>query len=68
MLDTVREYLEKTGKAVGVKAAGGVRTPEQAMIYARLLESILGEEFLAPRFFRIGASSLASELLHAIRS
>ena len=66
MADTIREYLEKTGKAVGIKAAGGVRSPGQAMEYVAILRNVLGEGFFAPGLFRIGASSLAGELLDII--
>jgi deoxyribose-phosphate aldolase len=67
MLDTIREYHQKTGKAVGIKAAGGVRTPDQAMIYIRLVKAVLGEQWLHKDFFRIGASSLADEILSLYR-
>jgi len=63
MLDTIREYLEKTGKAIGIKPAGGIRTPGQALIYSGLLRSVLGEQWFHKDFFRIGASSLAGELM-----
>lgn len=63
MLDTIREYLEKTGKTVGIKPAGGIRSPEQVLVYIRLLDEILGEQWLNKDFFRIGASSLANELM-----
>lgn len=63
MLDTIREYLEKTGKAIGIKPAGGIRTPQQAVAYFRLTQNILGDDWLQPDFFRIGASSLADALI-----
>jgi deoxyribose-phosphate aldolase len=63
MLDTIREYLEKTGKSIGIKPAGGIRTPEQAIAFARLLTAVLGEQWLCKDYFRIGASSLADEIL-----
>ena len=63
MLDTIREYLEKTGKAIGIKPAGGIRTPGQALIYSRLLREVLGEQWFCRDYFRIGASSLAGELM-----
>jgi deoxyribose-phosphate aldolase len=66
MLDTIREYLEKTGKTVGIKAAGGVRAPGQALEYAALFINELGESLLQPDYFRIGASSLAAEILTLI--
>lgn len=67
MLDTIREYLEKTGKTVGIKAAGGVRTPEQALNYAAMFRSELGDTLLQPAYFRIGASSLAGEILKILQ-
>ncbi|NTV82749.1 MAG: deoxyribose-phosphate aldolase [Bacteroidales bacterium] len=66
MLDTIRQYLEKTGKAIGIKPAGGIRTPDQALVYARLLTEVLGEQWLDKDFFRIGASSLAHEIIREL--
>lgn len=57
MLDTIREYLGKTGKSVGIKASGGVRTPETALIYGTLLVHELGELWLTKDYFRIGTST-----------
>jgi deoxyribose-phosphate aldolase len=66
MLDTIREYLEKTGKAIGIKPAGGIRTPQQALVYYRLVDSVLGKDWLQKNYFRIGASSLADALISAL--
>ncbi|MFO7614232.1 MAG: deoxyribose-phosphate aldolase [Bacteroidales bacterium] len=66
MLDTIREYREITGKAIGIKAAGGIRTPDQALLYYQLVENTLGADWLNARCFRIGASSLANEILLAV--
>ena len=66
MLDTIREYQEISGKAVGIKAAGGIRKPGQAMLYYQLVEYVLGPDWLNARYFRIGASSLANEILNAV--
>jgi len=63
MLDTIREYLEKTGKTVGIKAAGGVRNVEQALTFSTLFTQVMGKEMLTAEYFRIGASSLAGEIL-----
>jgi deoxyribose-phosphate aldolase len=63
MIDTIRECLEKTGKAVGIKPAGGIRTADQVLVYARILEGVLGEQWLAKDYFRIGASSLADDII-----
>jgi deoxyribose-phosphate aldolase len=63
MLDAIREFQEITGKAIGIKAAGGIRTPGQALIYSGLLWHVLGEQWFRKEYFRIGASSLADEIL-----
>jgi len=63
MADTILEYLRATGKSVGIKAAGGIRAPEQALVYAAIVNMVLGESFLNKNLFRIGASSLAGEIL-----
>jgi deoxyribose-phosphate aldolase len=66
MLDTIREFLEKTGKAVGIKPAGGIRTPGQALLYSGILLNVLGEQWFQKDYFRIGASSLAGEIFETI--
>jgi len=63
MLDTILEYLQKTGKSVGIKPAGGIRTGKQAGIFIALLIETLGNQYFKKEFFRIGASSLATEVL-----
>ena len=63
MLDTIHEYLGKTGKAIGIKPAGGIRTPEQALVYSGLLLDILGGQWFHRDYFRIGASSLAEAII-----
>lgn len=62
----IRDYYEKTGRKVGFKAAGGVRTAEDAALYYTIVEEILGKEWLTTDMFRIGASSAANNLLSAI--
>lgn len=66
MCQAVRDYYEKTGKKIGFKAAGGVRTAEDAALYYTIVEETLGEEWLTPELFRIGASSVANNLISAI--
>ena len=51
---------------VGFKAAGGVKTPQDAALYYTIVEQILGEQWLTTELFRIGASSAANNLLSAI--
>ncbi len=66
MCQAIRDYYAKTGKKVGFKAAGGVRSAEDAALYYTIVEEILGKEWLTPDLFRIGASSVANALLTAI--
>ena len=63
MCRCIREYYEKTGKKVGFKAAGGVRSAEDALMYYAIVREVLGEEWLNNEYFRIGASSLANHIL-----
>ena len=63
MCRCIREYFEKTGKKVGFKAAGGVRSAEEALLYYAIVKEVLGEEWLNNSLFRIGASSLANSIL-----
>ncbi|MFW7380107.1 MAG: deoxyribose-phosphate aldolase [Oligoflexus sp.] len=55
--------IKDSGRNVGFKAAGGVRTPAQAAAYLSLVENILGLDCVVPERLRIGASSLLQELL-----
>lgn len=66
MCHAIRDYYDKTGRKVGFKAAGGVRTPEEATLYYTIVKEILGEEWLTTDLFRIGASSAANNILSAI--
>lgn len=63
MCRCIREYYEKTGRKVGFKAAGGVRSSDDALLYYAIVKEVLGEEWLDPSLFRIGASSLANSIL-----
>lgn len=63
MCQCIKEYFEKTGRRVGFKAAGGVRTSEEALGYYAIVKEVLGDEWLNQELFRIGASSLANALL-----
>lgn len=63
MCRCIQEYFQKTGKKVGFKAAGGVRSAEDALLYYAIVKETLGEEWLDNSLFRIGASSLANSVL-----
>ena len=66
MCHAIKDYYAKSGRQVGFKAAGGIRTAEEAALYYTIVKEILGEEWLTTELFRIGASSLANNLLSAI--
>lgn len=66
MCKAVKAYFEQTGSKIGIKVAGGVRTPEDAVKYYSIVKSVLGEEWLTKDLYRIGASSAANNLLSAI--
>lgn len=63
MCNCIKEYYEKHGTMIGFKASGGVRTTDDALIYYTIVKEVLGEQWLDNRYFRIGASSLANNLL-----
>ena len=67
IMEVIRQHYEKTGNRVGIKPAGGITTPEQAMQYYHLTEHILGETWLKKDLFRIGASRLADALARKIQ-
>ncbi len=66
MCQVVRQYNELTGKKVGIKVAGGIRTAEQAVNYYTIVKEVLGEEWLVKDLFRIGASSLVGDIEHRL--
>lgn len=66
MCQCIKEYHEVSGRKVGFKAAGGVRTAEEAVAYYTIVKEVLGEEWLNHDLFRIGASSLGNSLLSAM--
>ena len=63
MLASVRDFAEASGRQVGVKVAGGIRTAKDAIRYLVLVKETAGPEWLTPSLFRIGASSLLNDLL-----
>ena len=67
MLEAIRDVYEETGRQVGMKPAGGIRTAKQAVQYLVLLHETLGLEWLTPDLFRFGASTLLNDVLMQIR-
>ncbi|MBE9468229.1 MAG: deoxyribose-phosphate aldolase [Bacteroidetes bacterium] len=66
MTDAINDFFKTTGKKVGVKPAGGVSTPKQAIEYLAVVKNNLDEKWLNSNLFRIGASRLANNLLNEI--
>jgi deoxyribose-phosphate aldolase len=63
MLEAVRDYRAATGRVVGVKPAGGIRTTKDALRYLVLVNETVGDDWLDPDRFRFGASTLLNDLL-----
>jgi deoxyribose-phosphate aldolase len=66
MMEAARDFHRDTGRAVGIKVAGGVRTAKQAIQNLVLLYETLGPDWMTPDRFRIGASSLLNDVLMQI--
>jgi deoxyribose-phosphate aldolase len=62
MTRAIREYAEQTGMAVGFKPAGGIRTAKQSVDWLMLMKEELGNSWLDPHLFRLGASSMLGDI------
>jgi deoxyribose-phosphate aldolase len=62
MVRAIRDYLDRTGYKVGFKPAGGISKAKQALAWQSLMKEELGVDWLMPNLFRIGASSLLTDL------
>ncbi len=67
MLEAIRDVYDETGRTVGMKPAGGIRTAKQAVQYLVQLHETLGVEWLTPDLYRLGASSLLNDVLMQLR-
>jgi deoxyribose-phosphate aldolase len=63
MLEAVRDFRAATGRQIGVKPAGGIRTAKDAIRYLVMVNEVAGPDWLDPDWFRFGASSLLNDLL-----
>jgi len=63
MLEAVRDFRDRTGRQVGVKPAGGIRTSKDAIRYLVLVNETAGDDWLDPDWFRFGASTMLNDLL-----
>jgi len=62
MVRAIREFYEQTGFKIGYKPAGGVGTAKGALQYMTVMKEELGNDWLEPHLFRIGASSLLTDI------
>ena len=67
MLEAIRDVYEETGRRVGMKAAGGIRSSKNAIQYLVQVHETLGPDWLTPDLYRIGASSLLNDILMQLR-
>src|SRR6266852_2056073 len=67
MLEAIRDVHEETGRVVGMKPAGGIRTAKQAIQNLVIVHETLGTDWLTPDLYRLGASSLLNDILMQIR-
>ncbi|MCC7441709.1 MAG: deoxyribose-phosphate aldolase [Bdellovibrionales bacterium] len=63
MLQAIADYHAETGKMIGMKPAGGIRTAKQAIQYLCMVRETLGASWLTPDLFRFGASVLLNDIL-----
>ena len=63
MLEAIRDYYYATGKRIGMKPAGGIRTAKQALHYLVMVKETLGDAWLNNEMFRFGASTLLNDVL-----
>jgi deoxyribose-phosphate aldolase len=66
MMEAIRDFVRETGRPVGFKAAGGIRTSKEAIAYLVLLYETLGADWMTPDRFRLGASTLLNDVLMQI--
>lgn len=62
MCRAIRDFERSCSRRVGIKVAGGIRTPQEAVLYRTIVAQELGDEWLTPSLFRIGASRLVDTL------
>ena len=68
ILQVIKEHYDKSGEIIGVKPAGGISDIETALEYFIILEKVLGEKWLNNKYFRIGASKLATKVVERLMS
>jgi deoxyribose-phosphate aldolase len=62
MARTIRDFSERTGYLIGLKAAGGIRTARESLDWLAMIKDELGVRWLHPDLFRFGASALLGDI------
>ena len=63
MCQAIKEYYDETGIQIGFKPAGGINSVMDAIIYYTIVKEVLGDQWLTNKWFRLGTSRLANQLL-----
>jgi deoxyribose-phosphate aldolase len=66
MLEAIRDYFYESGRRIGMKPAGGIRTAKQALAYLVMVKETLGDDWVTPDLFRFGARTLLNDVLMQI--
>ena len=66
MLEAIRDFFFETGRRIGMKPAGGIRTAKESLAYLVMLAETLGDDWMTPDLFRFGASTLANDVVMQI--
>ncbi|MCF8301958.1 MAG: deoxyribose-phosphate aldolase [Bacteroidales bacterium] len=66
MCEVIKAHYERTGEMIGIKPAGGISEPEDALDYYVLIKHLLGDKWLNKKYFRIGASRLANKIYESL--
>ncbi len=66
MLQAIADFYQEYGVMVGMKPAGGIRNSKTALHYLCMINEVLGDAWLTPKWFRFGASALLNDLLKQI--
>ena len=66
MLEAIRDFFFATGRRIGMKPAGGIRTAKESLAYLVMLAETLGDDWMTPDLFRFGASTLANDVVMQI--
>ncbi|XP_043787229.1 deoxyribose-phosphate aldolase isoform X1 [Apis laboriosa] len=67
MCRAIKDYYESTQKKIGLKPAGGIKVPQEALEWMMLVQMELGEEWLCKDLFRIGSSNLLDNIIEEIQ-